>query len=393
MWNNMMRNFIGLIVILTLISCQRDLPTTHIDRIAPVVKVHSLPVLLNPGKTYTIAVSVESASGVGSVDSVGLNVFKIGATVPIFHSALFDDGSYLDPDDGDVVAHDGFYTQKILWTVSEKSNQSYIFNFIATDKNGTESRAVEDTLVSLNNIAPHIVGVTMPDTLPSGFKGTKLFEVSVTDSNGVQDIQGVSFKIVQNNKVILQAPLGPQLSPIQYPADVVAFSMLADSSFSAGMKGLYEIHFIASDISEDVSEPVIRNLYMENSEPMLHDLSTVSQIKRPESGIITFYVTVGVRDPQSVKDIKSVRMTWLKPDGTYSTNSPFELYDNGLPFDLNPSMWNAGYRGDKIAGDNYYSITAIFDQNQPLGDYILTFEAQDRAGNKSSALSHIVNLY
>ena len=109
--------------------------------------------------------------------------------------------------------------------------------------------------------------------------------------------------------------------------------------------------------------------------------------------MVAFLITVRVEDEQSAADVKLVKLEWKKPDGTFSKNSPFTLYDNGLPWNEDFSGWDDGWRGDKVAGDGVYSITGIFDPNQPLGNYELTFYAEDFAGNVSERITRIVTLY
>ena len=109
--------------------------------------------------------------------------------------------------------------------------------------------------------------------------------------------------------------------------------------------------------------------------------------------MVAFLITVRIDDDQTLLDVNDVKLEWKKPDGTYSLNSPFDLYDNGLPWNEDFTGWDDGWRGDENAGDGIYSITGIFDPNQPLGDYELTFYARDFSGNTSERITRIITLY
>ncbi|MBN1999719.1 hypothetical protein JW935_19345, partial [candidate division KSB1 bacterium] len=119
-------------------------------------------------------------------------------------------------------------------------------------------------------------------------------------------------------------------------------------------------------------------------------LEAASTVEKPKTGITTFLIKISVRDPQSSKDIKNVKMSWQKPDSSFAGESPYDLYDNGKPFDLNPSRWQAGFRGDEVEGDGVYSITGIFDPSQPEGQYKLVFWAVDLVENKSNQIVHYI---
>jgi len=302
-----MRHAIFLFCLALLLSCDRELPNPVPDQSAPVITAHHLPVILNPNKEYTLSVKVQS--DVPVPDSVALNVYlePLKARIPVMHLALYDDGAAVHPQDDDIVAHDGIYTQKMLWNIAMNLNQNYIFRFYTVDVNGEETADFSETIPSISNTPPYINSVTVPDTLPSGFEGTKLIQVSVGDSNGVEDIQAVTLQIVRNDKVIVETGLEPQSSPAP---DMRIFVLNVDSTFATGMKGQYELQFIAVDRSGAVSEAVRKPVFIENGPPVLHDLEAPLQIQRPAADMITFYITVGVRDPQSFKDIKNVKMIW-----------------------------------------------------------------------------------
>ncbi len=188
-----------------------------------------------------------------------------------------------------------------------------------------------------------------------------------------------------------------QRSPDIVPENpgAAVFALRADSSFAVGKKGNYDILFEAVDRSGMKSIPESRPLLIGNNAPILSDVTAPSVFERPNGNKYNtekFLITIRVRDSQSLQDIKFVKMIWKKPDSTFSENSPFTLYDNGLPFHDDFSGWDQGYRGDLVAGDGIFSITGFFNSPQPLGDYLLTFYAQDLAGNTSENITYIITL-
>ena len=157
--------------------------------------------------------------------------------------------------------------------------------------------------------------------------------------------------------------------------------------------------FYAVDRTGEKSESRIADMNFANFPPVISDLTAPDSVQRPTQNEEQFLdlVTIHVRDNQTLADIKSVRVIWEKPDGTFAEDSPLQLFDNGLPVKPpNFDGWQFGYRGDEVAGDGVYSITIVFDNNvakNPLGDYKLTFYAEDWAGNTSEKIEHIIATY
>jgi hypothetical protein len=390
-----MYKFLVLFFLVTLLACdKRELPTEIETASSFTIEKHILPAYINPGKSYSISVKINSESLI-EINTITLNIIRLGESTPTISLILYDDGGATFPDDRDVVAYDGIFTNVLIWDPPSNNREEYNLNFEA-QASGQNITLVE-TVVSLDNVPPRILLIDIAESLVSGFD-EELIRVEAADSNGTDDIDKVQYKGVRNDTLYFEGELNksPELPPTNNEA--LTFSQAIDSTFAIGKKGEYDIIFEAIDKSNNHSSPQQKSVIIENNAPKLFNVGGPAEFERPNNvdpnkiATDNFLLTTNVNDEQSIADIKSVTLLWQKPDGTYSNNSPFLMFDNGLPFKEDFSGWSVGYRGDLIAGDGIYSITALFDENQPLGDYTLTMYAEDFAGNKSAEIIHIIKL-
>jgi hypothetical protein len=379
----MNKALLGLSLLLLGVACsQRELPQQVTNTGPFLLEKHIIPEVVNPGRVYPVSVKL---TGGAMVDSVRLEVLS-SARALLTTFWLFDDGERMF-DDGDLVAFDGYFSQNILWTSDSQAAQELIWRFEATTRDGQTVEPMEVTVSSQKNSTPVLLTVDVPDTLHSGFEGTIKFLAQATDSNGVSDIDRVKCAASQGGSATFEVSLRQENEP-------GVFEFALDSRFAIAKKGAYDLNFQAVDRSGALSNMVSRSLFIENRAPQLSDFVYADSIDLPDAGMMTaFLITVRVQDDQSAADIKSVKLDWEKPDGTFSKNSPFTLCDNGLPWNEDFTGWDDGWRGDQTADDGIYSITGIFDPTQPLGDYKLTFYAEDFAGNISERITRIVSLY
>ncbi|RPH97667.1 MAG: hypothetical protein EHM72_13385 [Calditrichaeota bacterium] len=362
---------------------QRELPQQQTRDSEITIEKHLIPEVVNPGREYVISVRV-----IGETDRDSLRLNVLTATgVSLDTVWLFDDGGALHHDDGDQVAFDGYFSCRFLWSSSIIDEQHFIWRFETENFAGQTTAFLEIPISSKRNFAPHLLQVSGPDTLRSAFEGVIKFQAMVDDSNGVGDINRVLCTAQQKESAAFLLELSPEPQPGLY-------SISLNSQFAIAKKGSYDLFFKALDKSGVESNVVSRSFFIENKPPVLSEFSHADSVQRPPTDkIVAFLITVRVIDDQSIADIKSVKLEWKKPDGTYSKNSPFDLFDNGLPWNDNFDGWDDGWRGDEKAGDGIYSITGIFDPLQPLGDYLLTFYAEDFSGNRNDSITRVVTLY
>lgn len=370
------------ILLLLLIACsRRELPQSP-EYGEPVLYLKRAPEILSPKQEYRVEIVVESGN---PVDSVNLSVYKDASLIETHY--LFDDGAALHPDDGDVAAFDGVFTQTIRYTAASSRDQELLWRFTASDK----SQPLELTLTALANpnSPPKITHIELPDELPSGFSGTRSIRVSVADSNGVNDVTQVSYEAFLDNNKVFENKIDSALSPGMFEKQLTA-------EYAAGKKsGDYQFVFQAWDASGAASDKITRTMSIYNDAPGLEQPVHVDSVMRPVEGRMTaFLITIRVTDDQGIDDIKRVWMKWRKADGSYPIAGPyFDLYDNGLAWNEDFSGWDQGARGDEIADDGVYSITGTFDFDEPLGDYTFTFYAMDFAGNSSDSTTSHLMLY
>ena len=383
-----MRKLILLSVIVLFSCSERDLPTLPVSDEPVELVIRQMPEVLNPNRSFFVAVQ---AKGERNIDWVELNIIPEAGQDPVQSARLYDDGGAQHPNDGDIVAHDNVFSQNVLWNPPSAVQQNYRLQFVAKSEEQVLSDPLEQTVLSLRILPPRIVSVEMPDLLPSGYQETRFINVGVQVSSGLDDISEVLVKGFQDDtqRFIVE------LQDTGRGGDILEgdgiYSASLEPFFAARKKGSYDLIIIARDRSGSTSEQVKRTLIIENQPPVLSDPVLADSVARPASGQLAYFlIEINARDPQTLQDISDVILTWKKPDGTFSANSPFTLYDNGLAFDID--KWNQGYRGDKQADDGIYSITGIFDDDDALGTYILEFIATDWVGQKSEPIAHKVKL-
>ncbi|MBN2001012.1 hypothetical protein JW935_25935, partial [candidate division KSB1 bacterium] len=280
-----MRKFVVLTFFVVITACsERDVPNPVVYRSAPALAKYKIPAFLNPGREYTLSVSAQTSGIEQKVDSVRLEVFKKGESTALFFYVLYDDGQAVHENDGDVVAFDGIFSQKLTWNPATAMREKYMFVFSAADDKGRSSEPLQIEVVSLDNVSPVIVDATGPDSLLSGFDGRQLFEIVAIDSNGTDDILGATFRLERDQTVYTQGPMESQLSTTTYDSGLVAFSLAVDSSFAAGLSGRYDLVFEVTDRSDVVSLPYKKESYLENKAPVVFNLEAASTVEKPKTG-------------------------------------------------------------------------------------------------------------
>ena len=384
-----MYKFLTLLFLMTLFACdKRDLPTNVEGDSTFTIEKRILPSFINPGKSYPISAKINSESPL-DVDYITLNIFKQGSSTPTMTLLLYDDGGAEHVDDQDIVAFDGIFANVLNWEPTGNSRESYDFSFEVQANN--QNITLVEPVISLDNVPPQILSVDLSETLASGFE-TELIKAEISDSNGIDDIAKVLFKGIQNERTVFEGELFKDSASPPNNENAVVFAKIIDSTFAAGKKGDYQIIFEAVDKSNFTSPPINKNMTIENNPPTIGNVSGPAEFERPNSGTDRFLLSVDINDEQSLLDVWNVQLEWKKADGSYSSNSPFRMYDNGLPFNEDFSGWDDGYRGDVTANDGTFSIVGIFDPGQPLGNYTLTMYAFDLVQNKSAEIVHIIKL-
>ncbi|NLP10558.1 hypothetical protein GX408_09205 [bacterium] len=346
----------------------------------------SVPSVINPGRSYVLAVAVNGASA-DDIALVSLDILSETTMTKLMSMNLYDDGDKAHPGNGDVIAFDGVYTGQLLWPSTFTGPGTLIFEFSIP---GASISPLRISVLSLAVHPPEITSLVCPDALPSGFSGFKTITVTVADSTGLDDILCVLMSGFQNGVVLFSDTLYDNGAGGDLIAGDGVCTLQMDSTYAAGKQGEYELRFHALDKAGLSSAATSRKMIISNSAPTIVKVTMAQQVDRPASGTVTFLIEAQVSDPQGSGDIKWVRLSWKKPDNSYPSASPYLLYDNGLPFDL--SKWDYGYRGDVTANDGVYSIRGVFDSGNLLGEYTLGFQAEDLVGNRTEEIFYKVML-
>ena len=385
--------FLFIFILLFCIQCNKD-SSPNINYLKPIIEEISLHYKWNIESLtpYRIEVKVIDPQGISDKNNVLLTVNKIGYDQGQFIDTLYDDASFYHPQDGDIVAGDGVYSNRFLSTdiAMEDSVGEYIFSFIVQDEGGNFSENIDTTIIFNNNWLPAIISVTYPVTFLSGFREEIIWMV-VRDNDGMEDIEESYFEVKTTNllttvfKGILYND-GLENHGDQVEGDSI-FTVKLDSTFGAGKGGQYKLLFYVEDsYQENYVFIPDENIIIENREGRLISVTMPSSMGIP-SNQGTYnreLLTVSVNDPQGLGDVDSVYFYSLKPDSTYANNGlPFMLVDNGLSFNINTPLVEVG---DLARGDGIYSFSILVYNNTNPGIYTFTFYMGDKANNRTEGI-------
>ena len=361
---------ISIVFLLAIISCAEKTGVMEQEETFT-VKAASVPARINVSqtKTYNIAFKVTHPEGIQAIISVSAAFFGSNQIDELLSINLYDDGGVNRPNDGDVIAKDGIFTNTfqsdstvfppgpifIKATVIDNQQQQLQTDFISS--------------LSLLNAPPVLVSVSTPDTLPSG-SSTVLFSVTVQDSNQIEDISEVRFKLKKQNLTIFTNPLSLINS---IASDTAQYGAFIDSSFAAERIGDYQLEFQAIDFSGDSSNSLVEPIYLENLPPIISNIELPDIVQRPTSGADTIVVSAGAKDPQSLNDIETVFFDIYRIGGDTTS---IELFDDG-------DFIN---HRDLNANDGIYSRGLIVTPQSVAAKFYLIFQAKDKVDNYSGAV-------
>ena len=333
-----------------------------------------------------VELKVTDPQGFSNISGVFMEVKSQSNNQVVFSDSLYDDGAFSHSQDGDVIAGDGIFSNRFssVQILSGAGDGDYTFSFQSFDKDDHISSWFEQTVLFGPNARPEIVNVLAADTLFSGTIG-QIFEVSVTDIDGIDDITRVYFESQKDGSQtqIFEMDLfntGNFNDHGDLFADDSIYTMKLDSTFAAGKMGQYTFHFYAEDSFNELNSNVpALNIFIENEPGIIKDTGVPATTSRPAD----LQLILDANDPQGLTDIDSVYFLLEKPDGTFSGNGfKFDLQDNGDSF-----------YGDLTPRDGIYSkIVSISTSNDP-GKYFFHFYLRDHVGHLTGVVkdSMLVN--
>jgi hypothetical protein len=362
--------------LMVFVSCNEEvLPPEPAPEFA--IEGFTVPLRLNVAKPrdYNIAFRVTHPEGSAAIGDVTVTFFGSDRVTELMQFPLYDDGGFVHPDDRDVIAGDGIFTNHFI-------SDSLVFPlgdvFMQVRAVDNAQNSIQTDLLgalALINAAPKVLSAAVPDTLFSGSQPL-LFSVAVQDSNDIEDVTSVIMRLKRDGSEISSAFLEFQSKTAP---DSGVFGAFFDSTFAAERDSLYTLEFSAVDLSDDVSNVLTKPILLENKAPFLYEIEMPDSLKLPSQGLESAFVTIHCNDPQSLADVDSVYFFSLKPDSTFANNgNPLPMVDNGLPFNpSNPFVET----GDLVANDGIYSLTIFLDATALTGRYVFSFFARDKVGN------------
>jgi len=352
---------------------------------------------------YKIEVWVTDPQGIRNIKAVRMTIMQDQNLEVVFEDSLLDDGAYTNPDDGDVLAGDGIFSNQYradnISAVSEEV--SYTLTIEATDEQNHLSQLFSHPLIIGANHSPSIHRIKAPDSLSADKPGLT-FSISVSDSDGLSDVIEAYFESYNLTKgytkfeQYLYNDGDMENHGDEIPGDSI-FTTKITPDFSGGKLGEYELKFYIRDsYGEENKEIASHMVYIGNLPPEIEMLSMPDTIHIPEGTSESDYnyklITVQVSDPEGLSSIDSVYFYSRKPEGELANSGqPFVMVDNGQPFNISNWYIYENY-GDQTANDGKYAYPLVVRYDFDPGIYTFMFYVRDKAGNLVGPINREIKL-
>lgn len=257
--------------------------------------------------------------------------------------------------------------------------------FLAFDQTGLRSLSVRHPLLITRANSRPILGTPFfRHFTPGGSDSTRLtVSISVSDSNGVADINLVSVRALNSNDSTTQPMFddGLAIHGDVFPGDGIYSAIFWTQPVGSLQNVTLEFHALDRNGAE--STPVRRTL--QNSPPTITRLSVPDSIQRPTTGFRLIHFFAEVFDPDGLGDVDSVYFVNMSSQNP----APFLMYDDGSCCPVPPENLPSG---DSTASDGTYSRTVRVDASTTIGDKEFHFHAVDRAGARHLVI-RIIRIY
>jgi len=366
-----------------LISCEKDDPIRPTE-FPPVLSNLTAPdtVLTGIDQSYIFSVKCDDENGLDDIDSV---VFRIEANNGqlIISGIMFDDGNY--EDHGDNIPNDGKYGIRLI---PQLPGGNYRFVVQATDLSNMKSDPLENefyAVAGIINHAPEISIYQIPDSVVVDEIVPFVLRVRASDPDSQDYISKVSYQIL--GPTITEMAEEGELNDDGANGDSLAgdgiFSIETSTLFANWKFGSYYLQIQAFDSHQKSSNSITKNIPWKKIKlgvpPQVISVTAPDTVQLPASGDKSFLLTAYVTDEDNNADVREVSFNSYKPSGIPSGGNPFKMYDDGTS-------------GDRIAGDNIFSLLIwITSQNSP-GDYRFDFQAIDYSNLLSNSITHTITV-
>jgi hypothetical protein len=358
---------------------------------------------INP-EPYKIEVWVTDPQGIRNIKTVRMIIIQDQNLEVVLEDSLLDDGAYKNPDDGDVLAGDGIFSNRYradnINALSEEV--AYTITIEVTDEQNHQSQLFSHPLVIGSNRSPSIWRIEAPDSL-SVEKPGLLFSITVSDSDGISDVVQAYFesKNLNNGYTKFEQYLyndgDIENHGDEIPGDSI-FATKITSDFSGGKSGDYDLNFYVQDsYGEENIEVASHKIYIGNLPPVLEEIIMPDTIHIPTGSAPSDYnykmISAQVSDPEGLSSIDSVYFYSRKPEGEFANNGrPFVMADNGRAFDINSNWLLYENYGDRQAGDGIYAYALVVRSDFEPGTYTFIFYVRDKAGNLVGPMNREIKL-
>ena len=347
---------------------------------------------------YKIEVSVADPQGIRNIKTVRITIVQDQNHEIVIEDSLLDDGAYTNPDDGDVLAGDGVFSNRFragnISMVTEEV--SYTLNITATDEQNHQSQLFSYPLIIGANHRPGIRRIEAPDSLSSEKPGLT-FSITVSDSDGVSDVVHAYFESDNLNKGYTKFEQNLyndgdlENHGDEIPGDSI-FTTKISADFTGGKLGDYDLNFYVRDsYDEENKEIVSHRIYIGNLSPVIEEIIMPDTIHIPTGSDYNYkMISVQVSDPEGLSSIDSVYFISQKPDLTFANEGqPLIMVDNGMPFNINTWWIEAG---DQKKNDGKYAYALIVRNDFQPGEYTFMFYVRDKAGNLTGPINREIKL-
>lgn len=362
-------------LLVMLMACEEELgPVDPLPDFA--IEQVSVPARLNTvgNRAYDIIFRVTHPRGPAAVENVTVSFLTSDQSTVLLNLPLYDDGAEEHPDDGDVIARDGVFSNRFVPVAASFPQGSVSLQVDVTDDAGERYESAPLTVTVFPNTPPQLLAISAPDTLFAG-NPPVLFAGEAQDADSLVDLSTVRMRLKRGNAVINTFSLSLQEA---LDFDRGRFGRLFDSSFAAGRDSLYTLEFQAIDLSDDVSNTLSQTIFLENLPPTIANSAVRDSINLPPAGSIdTLQVKLSANDSQGLSDLATVNFTLTLIGG--NTNGPFAMFDDGSGGGVD--------NGDTVPNDGRYSLILQLNSGNTPGTYVFEFRATDKVGQVSPLLN------
>lgn len=256
----------------------------------------------------------------------------------------------------------------------EKKDSSVIDSIGSAPKLSASSLSISTINTDTINIGPTR---NPDDVLPISVNA-----FTIVVSGGVTPVSSVQFiaRDEKGSNVLATGTLADDGNPPDSQINDSLYSGKVTFQILRSTVGVFPVELFAQDAAGFRSNSSILSVRIVrlNRAPVLSDLVAPDTVKL-SSGDQLLQLRVTAKDSDGVADIRRVSFNSFKPDGSPSSQNPFQMFDDGQ---------TGGTSGDILAGDQIYSLKILLPAITEPGIYRFEFQALDLSNVGSNVIIH-----